>query len=190
MRSSQQRQQSPHNDKPSHRAPLDAGSASSSILGVNGPAQVSADLLGAGSRRMRIHTAEVVEYATSRGPWRARRLVRPAFEEVEAALRQLDGDLHPSLGLFLDEDPPKDGVPDFEVLGGHEGYYLQATAGGSTSSYYNGSASSEPVAVWISDQGTEISAQRVCPDLERVIAAARHYCHTGELLPGFPWRPV
>src|SRR5262245_29997792 len=104
----------------------------------------------------KVQSAQIVEYATSSEPWRAIQLVRPNFDAIEAALRRLDGDLRPSLGLFLGIDPAADAVPDFEVLGGHQGYYVQANAGGGTSSYYNNSAPSMTITVWVSDQGAEM----------------------------------
>jgi hypothetical protein len=139
---------------------------------------------------MKVQVAKIVEYATSSGPWKTHRLDHPPFEDIESALRRLDGNLHPSLALFLGDSPPADGVPDFEVLGGHCGYYVQAPAGGTTCSYYDARATAALIPVWISDQGVRLPAQRVCPDLGLVISAARHFCETGELLPTFPWRSL
>ena len=139
---------------------------------------------------MKVQSAQIIKYATSSGPWTADRLAIPTFAEIEAALRRLDGDLFPSVSLYFDSDPAEDSMPDFDILGGNEGFYVEATVDGTRYCYFDGSAPDVRVAVWLSDQGAEFSARRVCPKLEAVIAAAKHFCETGQLLPSFPWHPT
>ena len=139
-------------------------------------------------RIMKVQTASLLRYETSDDPWRLDWLKCPAFEEIDSGLRRLDGDLFPSIRLYIAADPKDDTAPDFEVLGGNAGYFVQVRKDGNIFHFYDSHASSKLVPVWISDQGTEISGHLVCNDLERIIAATRHFYETGELLPSFPWK--
>jgi len=113
----------------------------------------------------------------------------PAWRDVESAIRQMDGERFPHVELFLDDDPAKDEVPDFELLGGKVGYVVTARVSGGEFYYRNPAGGADELAVWTSDQGFSCPRFMVCPDLELVIAATRHFYETGRLLEDFPWSP-
>ena len=138
---------------------------------------------------MTVGTLEVIHYETSNGPWRAIRTLDPLWSDVESAVRRMDGDLFPTVKLLIDREPPGDAVPDFELLGGGAGYFITARPNGTELYYRDERASSEEVAVWISDQGFSCPRFMVCPDIELVLAAIRHFFDTGQLLDGIPWSP-
>src|SRR5262249_41626836 len=104
-------------------------------------------------------------------------------------VRRMDGDRFPTVCLFVDTDPPKDAVPEFELLGGSVGYVVTARPEQGEFYYRDDSASSDEVTVWLSDQGFSCPRFMVCPDVERVLEATRFFFHTGRLLDGFPWSP-
>jgi hypothetical protein len=131
---------------------------------------------------------QTVEYPAV-GPWRASRLPDPAWRDVESAIRQMDGDRFPQVALFLDSDPAKDDVPDFELLGGKAGFVVTARPSGGEFYYRDAAGPAEEVTVWTSDQGFSCPGFMVCPDAERVIVATRHFYETGQLMADFPWSP-
>ena len=100
---------------------------------------------------MAVGTLQTIEYP-SVGPWRAARMLDPAWRDVESAIRQMDGDRFPHVELFLDDDPAKDEVPDFELLGGKVGYVVTARVSGDEFYYRNKAGGSDELAVWTSDQ--------------------------------------
>lgn len=137
---------------------------------------------------MKVQSAALLEYETSTGPWQIRWLTSPTVEQLDSALRRLDGDLFPAIMLYFSQTPDEDDIPDFEILGGHVGYYLRAQKGEGMFHLHHSLAPDELLSVWISDQGAEIPAQQVCRNLDLVIAAAMTFCETGELIQGLSWR--
>jgi hypothetical protein len=138
---------------------------------------------------MAIGILHIIEYPPS-GPWRAVRKPDPSWSEVESAIRQMEGDRFPHIDLFLEPDPAKDNVPDFELLGGKSAGYVVTARPEVGEFYYRDPAGrSEDVTVWTSDQGFSCPAFMVCTDAERVIVATRHFYETGQLLEDFPWSP-
>jgi hypothetical protein len=138
---------------------------------------------------MQVKLLDVTIYESSNGPWRAERTADPVWADVESAVRRLDGELFPSIGLFFDHEAAPDQVPDFELLGGKVGWVVTARPGHGEFYYRDDSAPGEEVEVWVSDQGFACPRFMVCPDVERVVAATRCFFETGELLQGFPWSP-
>jgi hypothetical protein len=137
---------------------------------------------------MAIGVMQITEY-DPQGRWRAVRTSKPAWPDVESAIRRMDGERFPTVWLYGDTEPPEDDVPDFELLGGKAGYVVTARPDQEEFYYRDDSASSEEVAVWISDQGFSCPGFMVCRDVERVIQATRCFYDTGRLLDGFPWSP-
>ena len=138
---------------------------------------------------MGVGTLEIIQYETSNGPWKAIRTSSPPWPAIESAVKQMDGDLFPIVNLFVDVEAASDAVPDFELLGGRVGYFIMARLEGTTLYYRDEHASSEELDVWISDQGFSCPRFMVCPDLEKVLAATRHFFARGELTQDFPWSP-
>src|SRR5215469_6405840 len=128
---------------------------------------------------MAIGTLKVVHYETSNGPWSANLTVDPPWSDVESAIRRMDGDLFPIVMLFIGRELPRvDMMPGFDLLGGKNGYFISARPNGTELYYRDEKASSEEVEVWISDQGFSCSRMMVCPDIDLVLAAARHFFDT------------
>ena len=138
---------------------------------------------------MPVRLLDVTIYESSSGPWRAERTLDPAWGDVESAVRRLDGDRFPSIGLFLDQEATADEVPDFELLGGKVGCVLTARPGHGEFYYRDDSAPRQEVEVWVSDEGFSCPQFMVCPDIEGVLAATRCFFETGQLLQDFPWSP-
>ena len=138
---------------------------------------------------MAVGILDTIEYPEV-GPSRARRMTDPTWADVESSVRKLDGDRFPTVGLFLDKEAAANDVPDFELLGGKNGYVVTARPPEGGEFYYrNDLAGSEEVEVWVSDQGFACPRFMVCPDVDRVVAATRCFFETGKLLKGFPWSP-
>jgi hypothetical protein len=137
---------------------------------------------------MRIAALKVIEYESAQGPWKRHWLTEPSLGGIESAVLNLDGVLYPGVGLYLSPHSHPDDPPDFHILGGVGGYLIRVEAPTGVSYYFDPLAASEPVPIWQSDQGFECPGRNVCRDVQLVLAATRHYFHTGELLPTVSWQ--
>jgi hypothetical protein len=81
-------------------------------------------------------------------------------------------------------------IPDFEVVGGDGQYFVAIRGEGYDLTFTDPSRGAEEIDVWISDQGASFPASNVCPDLERVIEAARVFFVNGTPSSSIPWGPA
>jgi hypothetical protein len=111
----------------------------------------------------------------------------PTLEQVEAAIRHLDGQSRTSIGLETV------GAAYMGVGGGHEGRYVVfATYDNAT--FYNladpvsGSAADAPIRLNVGGQAGDYPA-RLCVRLDTAILAARTFAADGTLEGSLSWEP-
>jgi hypothetical protein len=137
---------------------------------------------------MRVKALLTVEYESAAGPWRSEIIADPTWEQIEKSIRRLDRCFFPILSLYLKANPRDGDLPDLDLIGGDGEYAIVSyPAVDRKLTYSDPSRSSENVDIWVSDQGASMPKNELCPDLDRTLAIARHYCATGELDPGADW---
>jgi hypothetical protein len=133
----------------------------------------------------------ITRYASSTGPYSTECKIDPAWREVEDSIRALDRNLFPFIWMFRDSaaDASND-IPDFEVVGGDGEYFVAVRGEGYDLTFTDPRRGNEEIDVWISDQGASFPASNVCPDLERVLEAARVFFVNGTPCGSIPWGPA
>ncbi len=120
----------------------------------------------------------VLEIAVYRGgeqPDEIRRYRNAAWEQIEQGIRELDGDMLPSLRIWRGQ--PNEGTA-LDVLGGNGKYVLREVGDGWV--YYDPNQEDEEVEVFRSGQGYRCPAFYVCTDLDRVLNIVRLFIDRGE----------
>ncbi|GEM_PF-4781575 len=103
-----------------------------------------------------------------------RRVCNPVWQQIEQSIRNLDGDIYPSLCLWAGAPGQ---APALEILGGKGKYVLRERGDGWT--YYDPNGGEEEVEICVSGAGYRCPAFYVCTDLGRVLAIARHFFELG-----------
>src|SRR5262249_25965043 len=124
----------------------------------------------------------------------------PTWDEIERAVRRLDGRRYRWLQLWPTADPadhdPNPGSREYvEGVGGAGAYLLRVPcADGRYASLHFPEWPDRDVVVLPDPSGFGFvdlmwseSARRVCRDVEVVVRAVRHYCETGGLDPSLVW---
>jgi hypothetical protein len=118
----------------------------------------------------------------------------PTWEQIEAAIRRLDGRERPILFLWASDDPALQMIDEFserlEVLGGAGAYWLAGTFGG----YFQRQlldpvGGSEEVELYPRriEFGFGAPARHVTRDVNLVVQAARYYAERGGFAPSVSW---
>jgi hypothetical protein len=141
---------------------------------------------------MHAQVLEMIEYDEKGMHFRTTKIPRPAWVQIESAIRRLDRFRLPYLFLWPTEEASKHFVDGdcevFEVMGG-EGVYWFA---GSFDGYYqrrflNPAGGDDDVVLWTSDQGFGDAELHICRDVEVVLQAARYYAERGGFDPSVTW---
>ncbi|MDY3555828.1 hypothetical protein R5W24_004974 [Gemmata sp. JC717] len=149
-----------------------------------------------GTQRSQMHVRVVETWAYhSDGRRRApEKVTAPTWEQIEAAIRRLDGLERPILFLWASDDPALQMVDEFserlEVLGGAGVWWLAGTFGG----YFQRRLLDPvrgPEEVELYPRQVELGfgapARHVTRDIGQVLLAARHYAEHGGFEPALPW---
>src|SRR5258708_847380 len=133
---------------------------------------------------MVVSAIQIVRYGTPTGPWHGEMHRNPSSPEIESAIRSLDRCYLPFVFLYRRDSAHEDDIPDLQVVGGLGEYSIQAYQPDKRwLSYVDVERSGHDVDIWVSDHGTTMPKFLLCPDLERVLVAVRHFCETGTLNP-------
>ena len=98
----------------------------------------------------------------------------PTWEQIEQAIRALDGHAQPLVRLWAGEPEQS---PGLEVIGGNGKYALREVDEGWV--YYDPTHGEEEVVVQTSGEGHRCPAFFVCTDVGQVMEIARRFCETG-----------
>ena len=125
----------------------------------------------------------------------------PTWDEIERAVRRLDGRRYRWLQLWPTADPadhdPNPGSREYvEVVGGAGVYLLRASFADGRHAHPDFPewpdrdvvVLPDPSGFGFVDLMWSESARRVCRDVEVVLRAARHYYDTGSLDQSLPWQ--
>jgi hypothetical protein len=143
---------------------------------------------------MHVRVLETWSYQPDGRRRRPVKVAGPTWEQIEAAIRRLDGRGHPILFLWASDDPELQMVDEFserlEVMGGAGVYWLAGTFGG----YFqrqllDPAGGPEEVELYSPriEHGFGALARHVTRDLGLVLRAARHYAERGEFDPSASW---
>jgi len=124
----------------------------------------------------------------------------PSWNEIEAAVRRLDGRRYRWLQLWptadpADHDPDPGSHEHVEVVGGAGVYLLRVSFADGRDAHLDFPewphrdvmVLPDPSGFGFVDGMWSESARRVCREVEVVLRAVRHYCDTGELNPSLVW---
>lgn len=145
--------------------------------------------------RLRVRVLETWTYEPDGRRRKPERVTDPSWDQIESAIRRLDGRERPILFLWASDDPTLQMVDEFserlEVLGGAGVYWLAGTFGG----YFqrvllDSAAGSEEVELYPPriEQGFAAPARHVTREVEHVLRAARHYAECGGFEPSLSWK--
>jgi len=110
---------------------------------------------------------------------------RPAWEQVEEAIRRLDRDEWPY--VWLKTEVARDGeFPKnmLSIVGGRGEWAMVLFRDGDEIHFHDRERreeSSEMIRIWESDQGTEVWPADLCRSIDVVLKIAREFYETGEL---------
>ena len=140
---------------------------------------------------MHVKCLEWVVYR-SHWDWSSEKLRRPAWADIEAAVRRLDRFHYPFVWLWATEEgspPALDGTSEsLEVMGGEGVWWLAGTFEGYFQRRLDYPERGEKeVRLWTSDQGFVSVERHVCRDIEAVVQAVRYYADNGGFDPSLRW---
>src|SRR5262249_13621509 len=122
------------------------------------------------------------------------KVAQPSWEEIKAAIRQLDRRTRPILFLWPTEKEADHMVDEFcerfEILGGDGLYWMAGTCGGyGQRRYLNPAGGERDIEVYppTIEQGFGDQERYVCRDVKVVLRAARFYAEKGGFEPSVTW---
>ena len=137
----------------------------------------------------KICVLEVIRYPPD-SEWKSTEIDNPRWEDIEESVRQLDRDEWPF--LFLHTSSPVEGeMPEngLCIMGGRGEYSVYLTdEAGTEIRFEDTSRDDEPIQVWESDQGSIRPRNRLCNDVDIVLAIAKFFSEEAKLHPDFSWR--
>jgi hypothetical protein len=137
---------------------------------------------------MLIKLMKLFEYDATGRNCQEFRTADPTWEEIERVVRRLEKFRFPFAWFFLSADAFEDDLPDFEIMGGPDDYFMVCSADGCQRRYHDPSQGKLLVHVWTSDQGAAIPAEFVCHDVELVLKAIRYFSSSGKCCPEISWK--
>jgi hypothetical protein len=117
----------------------------------------------------------------------SRWILSPTWNDVEAAIHELDRFRHPFVWMYLSQDASVNDLPDFEVTGGDGAYAMNGLIDGEQVRYFDPAGGEDLIAIWTSDQGAEFASKYICWDVRVVLQAASFFCERGMLDPNVTW---
>ena len=143
---------------------------------------------------MHVRALETWSYQPDGRRQKPEKVAHPTWEQIEAAIRRLDGREYPILSLWASDDPALQMVDEFserlEVLGGAGAYWVAGTFGG----YFqrqqlDPAGGAEEVELYPRqiEQGFGAPVRHVTRDLDLVLRVARYYAERGEFDPSVSW---
>jgi hypothetical protein len=138
---------------------------------------------------MIVEQLDIVKYETENGPWRSITFNSPNWNQIEAAIINLDQVLLPMVNLnILLSTECEYGPKHLNILGGNNIYHIQGIdINCKTGGFMNLEQNSKIVEVWKSDQGFNEEETYICKEITVVLQIAKYYCETGLFHPLFIW---
>ena len=143
---------------------------------------------------MHVRVLETLPYQPDGRRRERDKVVAPTWEQIEAAIRRLDGRERPILFLWASDDPDLQLIDEFserlEVLGGAGAYWLAGTFGGYFQrQFLDAAGGSEEVELYPPriEHGFAAAARHVTRDIDQVLRATRYYAERGEFDPSLSW---
>jgi len=137
---------------------------------------------------MSIAVLEFTKYDDDGWHYEVHRLVHPAWEAIEQAIRRLDRAKYPFVWIFNDEETNESRLPNLNVIGGSGAYGVDGNLDESQLIYYDPAQSPAHIKLWITDQGYETTCDYVCFDVETVLKIVRYFEQTGQFDPAYLWK--
>lgn len=137
---------------------------------------------------MAVGVLQITHYPPDGSSYRTTTEENPRWDVIESAIRRLDRDEWPFIWIFRSVSAhTENDLADFEVLGGHGAYWVAIRGHDYELKFHDATLGKTEIDIWLSDQGGSCPASETCPDIERVLAAAKCFYDSGDPLESFPW---
>jgi hypothetical protein len=143
---------------------------------------------------MHVRVLETWSYESDGRRSEPEKVTEPTWDQIEAAIRRLDGQQNPILFLWASDDPARQMLDEFserlEVLRGAGVYWLAGTFGGYIQrKVLDPPCGREEVEVYPrrKEMGFAAAERNLTRDVEVVLRAARYYAERGAFDPSVSW---
>ena len=137
---------------------------------------------------MMIRKMDIFKYDSNGWDWKKESVEKPRWEDIEAAIRQLDRHGFPFIWLYAKIDVPEDEPPFVSVMGGQGVFLIEGYPDSKHFVYWDDSKNDQEVAVWTSDQGYSVSGKNLCEEIDETLKAVKYICETGNLPQDVCWK--